>query len=152
MRASIVFALVLLVGCSSSDKKSLLIPSGDAGASGAGDGGGLSDAGAGGASANGDGTSEAGASGGVATSCDIDNMGTRYCIDWSASFLSNTMADCATNKGVFSDGLCDLTDVTGGCKQNILGGTQTVWFRLPITADSVMATCEADGNAVFVSP
>jgi hypothetical protein len=148
MKASIVFALVLMVGCGSNDKKSVLIPFSDAGAGGDGEGG-ASNAGASGAGAGGD---VAGTGGKVATSCDID-MGTRYCIDWSASFVSDTKADCATNKGAYApDGACDLTDVTGGCEQHILGGTQTVWYRSPVTADEVMVTCQDDGNAVFVAP
>jgi hypothetical protein len=115
-------------------------------------GGAIATGGSGGA---GTGGATGGAGGGgttTVTHCDINNLGTQECIEYSPGFPS-AQQGCAVLTGTYSTGHCDLTNSSGGCKQLFGSDTQIVYYYTPtVTADAVMAQCVNDGNATYVAP
>lgn len=133
-----------------------VVSNGCGGGSSPNDGGGGSGS-PGGASGKGGAAGSTGAAGSSGTTtvshCDIDNAGTRTCIEYAVGFTASPSAGCAVLQGTYSTGSCDLTGSSGGCQQTVPTiGTQTTYFYAPeVTTAAVMTQCTNDGNATYVA-
>jgi hypothetical protein len=157
-------AIVLAIGCSSSSSSGPSGLDGSAGGSSASSGR-QGSSGSSGTSSGSAGTtsgsrgSTSGAQGlsvdaGAAGYCDmIQSNG--ECFDYIDGFtVADAQKDCSIHQGTYSSsGMCSTASSVGGCRQDFANGPiETTWYYSPITADRVMPTCAADGNATYVAP
>lgn len=135
---------------------------GEGASGGADDGGGSSDGGGstdgGSPSVGGGGAGEGGSGGEAPVDCTsigscAANDGTS-CVDYGGS-LDEPMTVEACEEGgsaTWSEEPCDTTDTVGGCEYDTAPGgpCATTWYFAPLTAETVMTTC--DGQGTYVLP
>ncbi len=148
---SLLVAIVIGAGCSSSsttsnnDGSGVNGSGGQAGAGGAGGAAGRT--GAGGSGAGGAG----GGGAGVVTSCTVTSS--NFCLEYSPDYTGSVPAGCNVLHGTYAMAPCDHAGSSGGCRQPAgATGTQTTYYYSPIMPADVMVQCMNDANATYVPP